>query len=331
MYQLTKELFRIPMKAEEVLCNTVYESADLASFTEEPVKSAKIEQVYGHLRFPKAPEDRPYVYASFITTIDGKIAFQDERDSALLQNNNFLDRTHGKAPFFVFMLQRAAADAVICGAGTMREEPNMTVHLYDVDLEQARIDNGLPPVPWNIISTLDGTDLDFDHTIFHKEEVPKMINTSPNGWLVVKEKLKNPHFLVGPFTSVEEVDFEAVDRQIKENPGKIPVFVTGHDSQTDSKVLFAILRRIGIERLLIETPVYTHHLMQIGLMDELFLNYACIYVGGGAMSIGLHSRSCTSVDHPHTKMLSIVNAKASPDHWFCFREAVIHGVTGPQD
>lgn len=85
---------------------------------------------------------------------------------------------------------------------------------------------------------------------------------------------------------------------------------------------------MGIERLLIETPVYTHHLMMNGLMDELFLNYACIYVGGGAMSIGLHSKSCTSTDHPHTKMLSIVNAKASPDHWFCFREAVIHGVKG---
>lgn len=73
MYQLTKDLFRIPMKAEEVLCSTVYESEALKEFTEEPVKSPKIEEVYGHLKFPKAPTDRPYVYASFITTIDGKI------------------------------------------------------------------------------------------------------------------------------------------------------------------------------------------------------------------------------------------------------------------
>ena len=291
MYQLTKDLFRIPMKAEDVLCSTVYESEALKEFTEEPVKSPKIEEVYGHLKFPKAPADRPYVYASFITTIDGKIAFQDARDSALLQTNNFLDKTGGNAPFFVFMLQRAAADAVICGAGTMREEPNMTVHLYDVDLEQARIDNGLPPVPLNIISTLDGTDLLFDHTM-------------------------------------EDVDFVKLDRLLEENKGKIPVVVTGEGAQTDSNILFRILRHMGIERLLIETPVYTHHLMMNGLMDELFLNYACIYVGGGAMSIGLHSKSCTSTDHPHTKMLSIVNAKASPDHWFCFREAVIHGVKG---
>lgn len=99
MYQLTKDLFRIPMKAEEVLCSTVYESEALKEFTEEPVKSPKIEEVYGHLKFPKAPADRPYVYASFITTIDGKIAFQDARDSALLQTNNFLDKTGGNAPF----------------------------------------------------------------------------------------------------------------------------------------------------------------------------------------------------------------------------------------
>ncbi len=57
--------------------STVYESEALKEFTEEPVKSPKIEEVYGHLKFPKAPADRPYVYASFITTIDGKIAFQD--------------------------------------------------------------------------------------------------------------------------------------------------------------------------------------------------------------------------------------------------------------
>ena len=69
MYQLTKDLFRIPMKAEEVLCSTVYESEALKEFTEEPVKSPKIEEVYGHLKFPKAPADRPYVYASFITKI----------------------------------------------------------------------------------------------------------------------------------------------------------------------------------------------------------------------------------------------------------------------
>ena len=47
MYQLTKDLFRIPMKAEEVLCSTVYESEALKEFTEEPVKSPKIEEVYG--------------------------------------------------------------------------------------------------------------------------------------------------------------------------------------------------------------------------------------------------------------------------------------------
>lgn len=204
----------------------------------------------------------------------------------------------------------------------------MTVHLYDVDLEQARIDNGLPPVPLNIISTLDGTDLLSDHTIFKKDEVPKMINTSPVGWEVVREKCQNPIFLVGPYHTMEDVDFVKLDRLLEENKGKIPVVVTGEGAQTDSNILFRILRHMGIERLLIETPVYTHHLMMNGLMDELFLNYACIYVGGGAMSIGLHSKSCTSTDHPHTKMLSIVNAKASPDHWFCFREAVIHGVKG---
>ena len=137
----------------------------------------------------------------------------------------------------------------------------------------------------------------FYHTIFKKDEVPKMINTSPVGWEVVREKCQNPIFLVGPYHTMEDVDFVKLDRLLEENKGKIPVVVTGEGAQTDSNILFRILRHMGIERLLIETPVYTHHLMMNGLMDELLVNYACIYVGGGAMSIGLHSKSCTSTYH----------------------------------
>ncbi len=64
------------------------------------MKSPKIEEVYGHLKFPKAPADRPYVYASFITTIDGKIAFQDAVRQRPSSDEQLFDKTGGNAPFF---------------------------------------------------------------------------------------------------------------------------------------------------------------------------------------------------------------------------------------
>ncbi|MDL2220376.1 dihydrofolate reductase family protein [Eubacteriales bacterium OttesenSCG-928-N14] len=329
MYELTKTLFRIEMDANDILLNHIFDSELLKTFTERPVQSEKISRVYGDLAFPKAPENRPYVYGSFITTIDGKIAFPDARDSALLQHNNFLDGTHGKAPFFVFMLQRACADAIIAGAGTMREEPNMTMHLMDVDLEQARIDNNLPPVPLNIISTLDGTDLDFNHLIFTKDEVPKMINTSPAGYEIVKQQMKQPHYLIGPFASMDDVHLDALRQNMAEHTGLIPVVVTGSGAQTDSHILFYILKHLGVERLLIETPAYTHHLLEEQLIDELFLNYACMYIGGNAMAIGLRQQPFTSTHHPHSRMLSIVNAQKSPENWFCMRHQMVYNVDAP--
>ena len=41
-----------------------------------------------------------------------------------------------------------------------------------------------------------------------------------------------------------------------------------------------MLKRFGIHRLLVETPSYMHYLVSQKLMDELFFNYSCIYVGG---------------------------------------------------
>ena len=121
------------------MCSTVYESEALKEFTEEPVKSPKIEEVYGHLKFPKAPADRPYVYASFITTIDGKIAFQDARETApFFRRTTFSTRPAATPRFSSSCSSGPRPTRYICGAGTMREEPNMTVHLYDVDLRAGK-------------------------------------------------------------------------------------------------------------------------------------------------------------------------------------------------
>ena len=67
-----------------------------------------------------------------------------------------------------------------------------------------------------------------------------------------------------------------------------------------------ILKKIGIERLLIESPGYGHYLVKQKMMDEFFLNLSAVYIGGGdTMTLGKADKGFLAEAHPHTQILSI--------------------------
>jgi riboflavin biosynthesis pyrimidine reductase len=75
------------------------------------------ESAYGRpLRFPKSP--RPYVIANFVESIDGvaSLGLTDGTDSTTLSGNSRADR-------YLMGLLRASADAVVIGAGNLRDTP----------------------------------------------------------------------------------------------------------------------------------------------------------------------------------------------------------------
>ena len=70
----------------------------------------------GALRFP---ERMPHVFANFVSTIDGVVSF------GVPGQDRARDVSRGEpSDRFVLALLRAAADAVIVGAGTLRKEPD---------------------------------------------------------------------------------------------------------------------------------------------------------------------------------------------------------------
>ena len=74
----------------------------------------------------------------------------------------------------------------------------------------------------------------------------------------------------------------------------------------DSTVTMKILKKIGIERLLIESPGYGHYLVKQKMMDEFFLNLSAVYIGGGdTMTLGKADKGFLAEAHPHTQILSI--------------------------
>ena len=82
-----------------------------------------------------------------------------------------------------------------------------------------------------------------------------------------------------------------------------------------------IFAEVPLDRLLVETPSYMHYLVSQKMMDELFFNYSCIYVGGQALTIGKFGKEFGSKDHPHTRMLSI---HSHSDHFFYFRHKLLY-------
>lgn len=313
-------LFTMPFDIEKTKLTEIYRSKELDNAQVSTITCDEMKQIYGELKFEKLHEDRPYTYTSLVTSIDGRIAFTDAPQGPLIAKKNKYDGDGAGADWWILNMLRAVSDGDIIGAGTMNAEKDYTAHVFSEQLEAARVAAGMQPVPWNIISSLDATDIPFDHILFKTKEVPVMISTSAAGVPVIKEKMENEYYIVGPVKDCSEVTEEMI-RKMKENSDKILVIATG-DKAPDSKVALYIMKKFGLDKVLVETPSYMHYLVSQQLMDELFFNYSCIYVGGQALTIGKFGKEFTSEDHPHTRMLSI---HSHSDHFFYFRHKLIYG------
>ena len=278
----------------------------------------QIQEIYGDLKFLELHQDRPCTYTSLVTSIDGRIAFTDAPQGPLIAKKNKYDPAGADTDWFILNMLRSVSDGVMLGAGTMQAESDYTCHVFDQDLEDMRVENGKNPVPWNIITSLDATDIPFDHVLFNSPEVPVMISTSRKGVELVKENLQNDAYFVD-VPSREAVTEELI-QGMQEHADKVLVIGTG-DTTPDSKVALYVLKKFGIDRLLVETPSYMHYLVSQKMMDELFFNYSCLYVGGQALTIGKFGKEFTSEDHPHTRMLSI---HTHSDHFFYLRHKLLY-------
>lgn len=316
-------LFKIPFDGDKIKLSKIYENPSLKNYKEQSLDCPKIKNVYGDLKFSNIHSDRPYTFASFVTSIDGKIAFNDAPEGPFIAQKNFLDSDGASADFWVLNMLRANADAIMVGAVTMQKEAEMTAHIFDEDMENSREKSKKPKVPYNIVTSIDGSDIPFDHILFNTEEVPVIIFTSPQGLEEVKTKFKKSYFVIGPFKSINEVEKEKIINLFDNNKNSIPVIITGENKNPDSNILFKVLKLININKLLIESPTYSHYLIENQLLDEVFLNYSCIYIGGNALNLGAQREAFTSSDHPHTEMLSI---HTHSPHFFYFRHKIIYGI-----
>jgi len=128
---------------------------DLAEGSPLPLPEALVSRYGGRLAFPAL--DRPYVFANFVSTLDGitSYALPGRSGAALISEHKEADR-------FLLGLLRACADVVVVGAGTLRAEGKhvwTAAHVYKpaaADFAALRSAMGKPEHPLVAFVTASG-------------------------------------------------------------------------------------------------------------------------------------------------------------------------------
>ncbi|MEG0329054.1 MAG: dihydrofolate reductase family protein [Longicatena sp.] len=295
------------MKLKKLYKNEEYE------FSEVGIKNENLKKVYGEdLMFPKFSEDKPYMYSSLVTSIDGRIAFNDAPEGPFIASKNFLAKEGSTVDWYTLNVLRASADAIVFGANTLAAEPTGTGHVYEETLEESRMQANQNDVPWNIIPTIDGEDVPFNHIQFTCGEIPIIFYTTPKGLELCKSNAKKE---VKVIDAIEQCIIP-LDKNF------VYIIVTGKDVM-DNKLGMKMLKQLGINKLLVESPTLMHIFIQDELMDELFLNYSCVYLGGDSLTIGKRFKAFDSKNHPHTALLSVFMHSS---HYMYLRHKLIYGI-----
>jgi riboflavin biosynthesis pyrimidine reductase len=180
----------------------------------------------------------PHVRANFVISLDGAVEIGG-RSSPL----------GGPADRTAFMAMRAVADAILVGAGTVRQEKYGPVKLDDgpVERRRGRGQDRLPPLA--IVSNRGR--LDPDAKVFTGDEPPLLLTTQ----MAVDA---NPELL-----------------------GRADVIVCG-DQFVDLELAVGALRQRGWNRVLCEGgPTLLRSLIEAGLLDELCLTTNARLAGWG--------------------------------------------------
>lgn len=139
-----------------------------------------LQVLYGELGFP-SPAGRPYVISNFVSTLDGVVSLGLPGKSGGGEISGF--NRHDRA---LMGLLRAASEAVVVGAGTLRAVPR---HIWtaeyvspdlQADFQALRSSLGYGPTPLNVILSGSGQ-LDLAAPVFASGQVRVLVVTTSAG------------------------------------------------------------------------------------------------------------------------------------------------------
>ena len=208
---------------------------------------------YGHLGFPPAPADRPWIYSNFVQSLDGIVSLLGKHSSGGAIAQSSADR-------WLMDLLRAHADGVLMGMNTLREEQRqrgpgsrgIVFQVVEPALLELRRKLGKGRQRNIFVTTARHLDLS-RWKVFDGDVVDAAIVTSPAGKLRLA---------------------------LQEHP-QVEVIAEGEGESIDIAGAMQRLRtQLGIEHLLCEGgPTLYGTLARADLIDEKFVTIAPVEVG----------------------------------------------------
>jgi riboflavin biosynthesis pyrimidine reductase len=257
---------------------------DRASGTTLPLPAALRDAYAGDLAFPEG--ERPHVFANFVSTLDGLVSFGVKGFASA----RHISRGH-PGDRFVMGLLRAAADAVISGAGTLRAEGKVLwtprqifpagADLYR-ELRQAR---GLPERTRVAILTASG-DVDLAHPVFRSPDVEAMVVTSVSG----------------------------AERLAAQGTAGVRVHAVGEHGPTMREAIDVVANATGARLILSEAgPHLFGKMLEERVVDELFLTLAPHLAGRTKERPGIGLVDGTAFSPDTSRWADLVSLKRSDD------------------
>ena len=203
----------------------------------EPAADVTVPELLAEIRpFDEAGRDRPRVISNFVLSLDGRATFDGVSKALGSQKDTEM-----------LVGLRTRVDAVMIGAGTMRQECYGRVVKDDAKREQ-RVSEGLAPDPLTVLIS-GRLDLPWEAPLFSEGEGEVLIYTTSDA---------DP-----PDTAT-------------------PVEVVRHEGMVDLARALAQLRSDhGVRSVLCEGGPHLHaQLVQGGLIDEMFVTRALKLTGG---------------------------------------------------
>lgn len=182
--------------------------------------SDPFQAIYGSdWRMPPPSSDRPYTYANFVTSHDGRVSFDEpgQMGGASISRSDRHDQ-------WLMGLLRARSDAILVGDNTLKLESTHVWTAQDIYPDDATAWGELrhreerAPVPLNVFLSFSGN-VPNDAAIFARAEIPVLIATTRDGAKTANGRLRGvPNIEVRPFGD-ETVDLSQLSKYLRTERG----------------------------------------------------------------------------------------------------------------
>ncbi len=173
----------------------------------------ELAEIYGHLSFP-VPEKKPYVIGNFVSTLDGVVTLNvpGHNASGEISGSNIPDR-------ILMGILRSIADAIIVGAGTLREASKhkwTASHIFPPLAEAYKLlrsNLNKSEAPLNVFVTQFGN-VNVDLPVFQSPDIPVLIITTKQGYDQLKIQGIPPSVKIASVESNTPLSAKAILQEI---------------------------------------------------------------------------------------------------------------------